>query len=182
MQYEPMISDSYYHIFNRGNNKQAIFFETRNYRYLLSLFEKYLLSVCDIYAYCLLSNHFHLLVKTKKEMEAKIISQAFSNCFNAYAKAINKAYNRTGSLFQDRFRRKKIDDETYLRNLIIYIHQNPVHHGVASNFKNYEFSSYLNYILDNNSFLELNSGLALFEDKDNFEFVHSQFKDDFDFE
>lgn len=175
-----MISDSYYHIFNRGNNKQAIFFETRNYRYLLSLFEKYLLSVCDIYAYSLLPNHFHLLIKTKEEMEAKVISQALSNCFNAYAKGINKAYQRTGSLFQDRFRRKKIDNEVYLRNLIIYIHQNPQNHGVVSSFKTYEFSSFGSYLKQDDTFVKIDPCLNLFDGKENFEFVHSQFKNNID--
>src|SRR5690625_3170448 len=87
----------FYHIFNRGNNKQPIFLEDANYFYFLKLVKKHILPIADIYSYCLLNNHFHLLVKIKEECE-KNPSQSFSNLFNAYSKAFNKRYKRTGSL------------------------------------------------------------------------------------
>ena len=97
----------YYHIFNRGNNRETIFREQRNYFYFLKLYEKYIPLVADTFAYCLLPNHFHLLVRVKTG-EEKVTSglrvknpgQQFGNLFNAYTKAFNKVYQRTGSLFE----------------------------------------------------------------------------------
>ncbi|MDX1544401.1 MAG: transposase [Christiangramia sp.] len=174
MQYEPLIADSYYHIFNRGNNKQPIFFEEKNYYYFLNLIKKYLVPVCDIYAYCLLSNHFHLLIKTKGEIADKAIPQAFSNCFNSYTKAINKSYNRSGSLFQDRFKRKVVQDENYLRKLIIYIHLNPELHQLIGDFTKYDFSSYKGFLSAKPSLLKRQEVLGLFNSLENFKFLHAE--------
>ena len=122
MKYEPLIPDSFFHIYNCGNNKEDIFKEEKNYYYFLSLLKKYILPTCEVFAYCLLKNHFHLLVRTKDNIRNKEISQSFSNLFNAYSKSINKAYDRSGSLFKDRFSRIKVDSESYLKDLIVYIH------------------------------------------------------------
>lgn len=170
MKYEPIVSDTYYHIFNQGNNSENIFIEEKNYAYFLKLVHKYLLEVCYVYAYCLLKNHFHLVIKTKEQIADKKISQKLSHLFNSYAQAINKSYGRTGSLFRDRFKRKKINDEKYLRQLIIYTHLNPQKHKIISDFRNYKHSSYLSYLstaytkLDRDFILELFGGVSNFED------------------
>lgn len=135
MNYEPLIEGNYYHIYNCGNNKENIFIEERNYAYFLILLKKHVLPCSDVLAFCLLKNHFHLLVYLKENFETKTISQCYSNFFNAYAKAINKTYDRTGSLFKDRFSRIKITDETYLKSLIVYIHTNPTHHQFTDDFR-----------------------------------------------
>ena len=110
----PLVSGYYYHIYNRGNNGANLFIEARNYNYFLKLYIKHIYPIADTYAYCLMGNHFHLLVKMKpastdlpgfKNLEGLDYSQAFSNLFNAYTKSINRAYNRTGSLFQKNFKR-----------------------------------------------------------------------------
>ncbi|RLD29254.1 MAG: transposase [Bacteroidetes bacterium] len=174
MKYEPLIEDTYYHIYNCGNNKENLFVEDENYLYFLLLIKKYLLQVSDILSYCLLKNHSHLLIKTKPNLESKIISQQFSNLFNAYAKAINKKYNRTGSLFKDRFLRIKIHNEDYLKSLIIYIHKNPVHHNFTENFSNYKHSSYASIISTKPTLLNRDFVVNLFENNSNFEFVHKK--------
>ena len=69
-------------------------------------------------------------------------SKQFSHFFNAYTQYINKKHNRTGRLFQSRFKRKHIDSESYLKNLIFYVHNNPVHHGFCKDISNYRWSSY----------------------------------------
>ena len=140
----PLLYNSYYHIYNRGNNRENIFVEERNYAYFLNLFEKHVAPVADLYAYCLLRNHFHMLVRVKPEEEIKsrrvsetlrdsnpekplgsdYPSKKFSDFFNAYAKAINKAYNRTGSLFQHPFGRVLVTSDRQFWNVIAYIHQN----------------------------------------------------------
>jgi len=99
----------YYHIYNRGNNRQDIFFERENYLFFLRLVRKYLLETLDVIAYCLMPNHYHLLIQLKKA-ELSAAMQAFSL---SYTKAMNRRYGRVGSLFQGRFqaikeRKKKI--------------------------------------------------------------------------
>ncbi|WP_292948355.1 transposase [Olleya sp. UBA1516] len=173
MKYEPLVEDTYYHIYNRGNNKEDLFIEERNYNYFLQLMKKHITSVCSVLSYCLLKNHFHFVVKTKENIKSKEISQAFSNLFNAYSKSINKKYNRTGSLFQDRFSRKKIEGETYLKNLILYVHLNPVHHGFIADFSQYKYSSYQVVLSNSPTKLNRTYVLSLFEDRLNFIKTHS---------
>ncbi|MCT8338918.1 transposase [Flavobacteriaceae bacterium TK19130] len=172
MIYQSIIADNYYHIYNRGNNYENIFIEEMNYAYFLKLLEKYVLEVSEVLAYCLLKNHFHLLLKTKENVADKSISQRLSNLFNAYAKAINKKYGRNGSLFKDRFSRKLIEDERYLKNLIIYIHVNPVHHQFVENFKEYKHSSYQELVSEKITFLSRDFVINLFDSVENFEFAH----------
>ena len=138
----------YYHIYNRGNNRENLFLEERNYHHFLKLYTRYVAPVADTYAYCLLKNHFHLLVRTKvvaEQDQARTTlkpSQQFSHLFNAYAKAINKAYGRTGSLFEHPFERREVTTEQYLRRLITYIHHNPQKHGLIADFRDWPYSSY----------------------------------------
>ena len=161
-----------YHIYNRGNNKQDVFFEEDNYRYYLQLLAKHILPISEIYAYCLLPNHFHLLLCIKANAEAP--SKAMSNFINAYTKAINKKYNRTGSLFQKPFKRIKISEEKYLINLIKYIHQNPENHGLSNDFQKYSKSSYQSLLSEKTTKLDRDFVINLFGDRENFIFSHRQ--------
>jgi REP element-mobilizing transposase RayT len=160
----PVAYNTYYHIYNRGNNRENLFKEERNYRYFLKLYAKHIEPIADTFAYCLLPNHFHLLVRIKaaeeieetlkeetlKEETLKVFktfrvlkpSQQFSNLFNAYTKAINNAYPRTGSLFEHPFGRKPVDSDAYFTQLVIYIHQNPQRHGLIADFRDWPYSSY----------------------------------------
>ncbi|AXP80505.1 Coproporphyrinogen-III oxidase-2C aerobic [Mariniflexile rhizosphaerae] len=177
MTLEPLEKDYYYHIFNRGINSCIIFQNEANMSYFLILIEKHLAEKVDIIAYCLMNNHFHLIVKLIED--GTVVSQAFSNLFNAYAKAFNKQQNRTGSLFEKHFKRKKILDETYLKNSIIYVHSNPVNHKVVKSLKDYSFSSYNYYFSNENnkSILSRSEILRLFDSIDNFDMVHKQKSD-----
>ena len=139
-----------YHIYNRGNNKETIFKEPANYTYFLTLWKKHIEPVAQTFCYNLLPNHFHFFIRVR-EAEAqpgKPIEQSFSNLFNAYAKAINKRYNRTGSLFQERFRRKEIDSDDYRNTIIGYIITNAVKHGFCKNLEAYHWSAYHSLISD----------------------------------
>jgi len=131
----------YYHIYNRGNNKEPLFIESRNYAYFLNLYTKYINPIAETYAYCLMNNHFHLLVRIKS-LPSFNPSRAFSNLFSTYTKAFNKAYKRTGSLFEKPFKRKIIDNNRYLIYLTTYIHRNPQKHGFVDNFRDWPYSSY----------------------------------------
>ncbi len=145
-----------YHYYNRGNNKNNIFFETKNYAYFLELAKKYLLPVADIYAYYLLKNHFHFLfrIKDKENLTDKYKEKPyvpFSNLLNAYSKAINKTYDRSGSLFQKHPQRNRVTNQDYLIHLIVYIHLNPIKHGFSNEFQNYPYSSYQAYVSNKNT-------------------------------
>ena len=147
----PLIPGQNYHIFNSGNNHESIFRDEKNYRYFLNLFQKHVLPIAETYAYCLLPNHFHFLVRLKEHKDLPGFGNlaglekphlSFSRLFNSYTKAFNKTYQRSGSLFEKPFKRKVITSHTHLTHLVIYIHQNPQRHGITSDFRNWPFSSY----------------------------------------
>ncbi|MGC8788129.1 MAG: transposase, partial [Anaerolineae bacterium] len=132
----PLQYGQYYHIYNRGNNRECIFVEERNYRYFLKLYAQHVEPIVDTFAYCLLPNHFHFLVRVKEisELPGRLPkpSQCFSNLFNAYTRAFNKSYKRTGTLFQRPFGRMIVASDTYFVCLVAYIHHNPQRHGLVS--------------------------------------------------
>jgi REP element-mobilizing transposase RayT len=143
-------------------------------------------------------NHFHFLIRIKTESEvrkavvgkqnalglldlgrfderplAKILSKQLSNFFNSYAKAFNKQQNRMGSLFIKNFKRKKIEDMRYMKNLIPYIHNNPVEARMVNALEQFLNSSY-NAILNNdNSFLKASEVIEWYNDLNNFIDSHS---------
>jgi putative transposase len=153
----PLQAGKYYHIYNRGNNRADLFQEERNYRYFLQLYAHHIQPVADTFAYCLLRNHFHLMVRIKDSpaightsqvsetcevSKSYKPSQNFSNLFNAYTKATNKAYERTGSLFEERFGRIEVTSQRYFYQLIFYIHFNPQKHKFVDDFRNWPWSSF----------------------------------------
>jgi len=175
----PLQSRQYYHIYNRGNNKEPLFLETRNYAYFLKLYAKYINPVAETYAYCLLSNHFHLLVRIKdcqsfEDWQSLTPSRAFSNLFSTYTKAFNKAYERTGSLFEKPFKRNIITDNQYLLHLITYIHCNPQKHGFVDNFRDWPYSSYKLFTSNEKTSIQRNEVLDWFGGKMGFEDAHTE--------
>ena len=155
-QIEKLSYGESYHIYNRGINSCNLFSEPDNYEYFLSLYDKYISPVTDTYAWVLMPNHFHFLVKVKDEDSIpKLVgdnqrigtpSLQFSKLFNSYAQAYNKRFGRHGGLFESPFRRKLIDNKDYLKRVILYIHNNPVHHGFCEHPVEYPWSSYLTCI------------------------------------
>jgi len=153
----PLEKGNYYHIYNRGNNGIDVFFDSESYYYFLRLFDRYISPIAETYAWCLLKNHFHILVYIKLDSEIdyskleystverpKLLdpSKQFGHLFNAYTQAINKKFNRTGALFEKPFERKQITSEKYLQNVIYYIHNNPVQHGFVKQMSMYPWSSF----------------------------------------
>lgn len=177
----PLQPGHYYHIYNRGNNRENLFHSERNYRYFLQLYAHHIYSIADTFAYCLLKNHFHLFVRIKETSQvsktcevftSKEISQRFSNLFNAYAKAINKAYGRTGSLFEERFGRIEVNSTHYFLQLIVYIHFNPQKHGFIDNFCEWPWSSYHTLRTLKDTKLNRSDVLTWFGDKTRFDEFH----------
>ena len=155
----PFFSDQYYHFYNRGNNRQAVFFERENYLYFLKNIKKYLREHMDILAYCLMPTHYHMLVRVRSRQQqtsevlktsevsvSKEVSMAMMRLGVSYTKAINKRFSRVGALFQGQFQGKPIATYSHLLNLCIYIHANPVKDGLVFLPEEWEFSNYLEWL------------------------------------
>lgn len=130
-----------YHIMIRGVNKEKIFCDEEDKRKFLQI-SKYYLNKFDveIYAYCLMDNHVHFLLKSRDNFNK------FMQCIQTvYATYFNKKYKRIGHLFQDRFKSIPVEKETYLLECVRYIHQNPVNAKIA-HIDKYNWSSYNEYI------------------------------------
>ncbi len=131
-----------YHVMLRGINHQQVFLdEEDNHRFIMTL-KKYK-PVCGywIFAYCLMGNHVHLLIKEGKEN----LETVFKRIGASYVYWYNVKYQRTGHLFQDRFKSEMVEDDSYLYTVINYIHHNPIKAGICRNPEDYPFSSYKEY-------------------------------------
>jgi putative transposase len=159
---------NYYHVYNRGNNRQLIFFDRENYIYFLRQLRNHLITNgVDIIAYCLMPNHYHLLVYLKNNRFSKLM-QSFTL---SYVKAIHKRYHRVGSLFQGRFEAIHVDREEYLLHLTRYIHLNPVCANIVKKAEDWEFSSYQEYIdLRQDSLPEIDRVRSQFQSADDYRY------------
>ena len=140
----PFLPEQHYHFYNRGNNRQAVFFERDNYLYFLRGIKKYLCASMEILAYCLMPTHYHLLVRVRAETETSEVretsevlktsevSRAMQKFGISYTKAINKRFERVGALFQGQFQGKPVQNYNHLLNLCVYIHANPVKDGLVA--------------------------------------------------
>jgi len=182
---------NYYHIFNHAVGQENLFIEDKNYKFFLEKFEKYLVEFVDVYAYCLMPNHFHFLIRVKvletncqttskvsDSLSYNILSNAFKKFFTSYTNSINKVYKKRGSLFQPRFKRLLIENENHLLNTVTYIHNNPVLHGFVDKITDWPYSSY-NYIVGENKLDWFNpiKAVSLFDDISNFIFSHNNICD-----
>lgn len=138
-------STKVYHVILRGNAKQDIFLEKQDYN-------KFIKGICntkekyqyELYAYCLMTNHVHLIIYDKMDN----LSKALQSLTVSYSSYWNKKYERVGHLFQDRFLSKNVETESYLKNLCRYIHHNPYKSGMAE-MEEYPWSSYKEYVTEN---------------------------------
>jgi REP element-mobilizing transposase RayT len=140
-----------YHVMLRGTNRQDIFEDSEDYLRFLTIlrnivypiddFGKHLPSRCNIYAYCLMTNHVHLLIRESAEALASVIHRIAT----AYAHYYNNKYFRCGHLFQDRFKSEPVNDQGYFFTLLRYIHQNPMAAGLSKGIDDYEWSSWKEY-------------------------------------
>jgi len=197
--YPTLEPNTFYHIFNRGNNRENLFLKPENYAYFIQKYGKYMFPVVDTYAYVLMPNHFHLMVRVRgrEEMESffrehgnpdfpslkdleslsphQIVSELFRRFFMSYAKAINKQEDRVGSLFQKNFKRLVVDSQAYQTNLIQYIHANPQLHGIWDDYKEWPYSSFASLLSDGTTKLQRTEVLGWFGGKDEMMAAHTQY-------
>ncbi len=134
----------YYHIYNRGVNRQPIFFSSGNWDYFLSKLRQYFKAqYAEMVAYCLMPTHFHLLVLCKSEKYSTKVMQPLGI---SYTKAINEQQGRVGPLFQGPFKSEHINTNAYLLQISRYIHLNPVSGGLVKTPEDWRYSSYATYI------------------------------------
>lgn len=134
----------YYHIYNRGAGRHNLFIEDDNYQYVLRQTKKYIFTLnLTVIAYCLMPNHYHLLIRQDGETPA---SELPKRVFGGYSRAVNKRYGWSGTLFEDRYKAKMVTTNTYLCQLCRYIHGNPVKDGLVRNIEDWPYSNYLEWI------------------------------------
>lgn len=189
-----LIFEKFYHIYNHANGHDNLFREQKNYIYFLEKYKFHVGPIAETIAWCLMPNHFHLLIKIKSEEEIssafpkfgtlekledklKFLSKQFSNFFSSYSQSYNKMYLRRGSLFLKNFKRKEITDESYLRNLILYIHLNPIKHGFTKNITGWKWTTYSSFPKVNSTLLDF-----LFDNQKNYQYVHEYSIDSLDSE
>ncbi len=166
----PILSDTYYHIFNRGNNYENIFYCEDDYYSFLKKFKYHLKNVCDIFAYALLPNHYHFLIRVGED--EILFSKQFKQFVQEYTYRINSRENRNGNLFLKPFRRLQIDSNKYFSQLIFYIHYNPTKHELIKNFKKYPFSSYQSILSNSKTILQRKEVLNCFNGRKEFIVFH----------
>jgi REP-associated tyrosine transposase len=135
---------SIFHIYNRGCDRNKIFFEEDNYIFLLKKIKHYTLKFnMAVIAYCLMPNHYHLMLRQNYEIQ---INKYVQHIFNSYTKAINKKYKRSGTLFEGKFKSVEIFDDRSILNVSRYIHRNPFDNGLVHNLEDWKYSNYLDWI------------------------------------
>jgi putative transposase len=189
-------AEGIYHIYTHANGFENLFQSEENYRYFLAKYRKFIYPVAETYAYCLMPNHFHLLVKIRSEAEvmdflkrrkninytsfetevlfSRVISLQFSHWLNGYTQAYNKMYKRMGSLFVSGFKRKVVGDERYLMRLLIYIHNNSVHHGFTDCMSDWKHSSLHAYLNQDDSIINPAYFIDRFGGIENFKTFHQK--------
>jgi len=167
---EPLQEGLFYHIYNKGINGCSLFTNQSDYYKFIELYKIYIDPIAQTYAWCLLNNHFHLLIRIKENIvyrynchesvnnkikkwntvsaidnkngKRPVFSGHLSHFFNAYSSYFNKKHDRTGTLFQRPFKRKHVDTPQYCARLILYIHNNPVRHKFSDYPQEYKWTSY----------------------------------------
>lgn len=192
-----------YHIFNHANGFENVFTVDENYRFFLEKYQQYILPIAETYAYCLLPNHFHLVVRIRRKeileevfrnfkstnfskvqnfgkvevtdnMIEYYISKQFANLFSCYTQSFNKVNKRRGSLFLKNFRREPIKNKAYFMNAVIYTHRNPVHHAFCDRYTDWSYTSFCEIKERNSQIIEVDKLLRMFGGQESFIDLHEQ--------
>jgi REP element-mobilizing transposase RayT len=177
-----------YHIYTHANGNENLFRIPENFRFFLKRYHDFVSPVADTYAYCLMPNHVHFLVNYKTEdalvatfgkfetfqkLETRI-SKQWVNLFSSYTQAFNKMYSRSGSPFAPNFKRKEIANQEYFKNVILYIHQNPIRHGFVSSLAEWPWTSFQAMLIDLPTRLKRKEVLELFGNSSEYIRFHNQ--------
>lgn len=163
-RYTPFVDSQIYHIYNRGSEKRLIFESLRDYQRFIKTLTYYQIEnpkprfsiyspkfhtidssklIVEILGYCLMPNHFHLLIK---QLRNGGTSEYIRKVSNSYTKFFNIKYNRVGPLFQGQFKAVLIENDEQLMHVSRYIHLNPLTSYLVKNLEQYKWSSYSEYL------------------------------------
>ncbi len=164
-----LTAGEFYHIYNRGNNRQPVFFNESNYLFFIKKMSEQLVPASDIICYCLMPNHLHLMIrateesiKTRPSFGGKAMQEfpyRVGILLSSYSQAINKQNGTTGSLFQQKTKAKILSEQVegekinYIESCFFYIHQNPVKAKLVASIKDWNYSSWLDYTGERNGTL-----------------------------
>lgn len=200
---EPIKEGYFYHIYNRGAGKADLFYSEKDYLKFIEKYFFYLFVSVETYAYCLLKNHFHFLIRVRTFNEQEEIfqfvkanypegtfygdqfntpkpfyaSKQLSHLMNSYTKSLNLRIDRTGTLVESTFKRKRVVDESNFNHLACYIHRNPIHHKIRAGYSDYPYSLYNQILNEGKTFLEKGRLLDQFGGRQNFIEAHREFKE-----
>lgn len=147
-----------YHIIQRGVNRQTIFEEDEDRKKFIEIIGRYQeVGGQKLFAYCLMDNHFHLLLREADEPVGKLMKRISSSYVNWY----NSKYSRCGHLFQERFKSEAVENDGYFLTVLRYIHRNPVKAGIVAAIEDYPWSSYGEY-LGASQFVDTEFALSMF--------------------
>lgn len=190
----PILPGNFYHLHNKSSGHQKLFVTDENYHFFLEKYKHFMGSIADTYAYVLMPEHFHFLVRIKPEGELvkyfsknrqrldeydTMINEQLSELFNTYSKSFNKKQNHKGELFLPQVKRKRIIDPAYLKNLVRYMHYEPVEAGVTKHIYKYDHSSYNALLNGDSSIISTGAIYELFNDPDSFVSFHKENSKDF---
>jgi putative transposase len=186
-----LLPDGFYHIYNRAISEDRLFTDDLEYSLFLKRYAGYSNVIFKTFSYCLLSNHFHFLIQVRSDSDLKrsiglfkddksrsnFMAQHLGNFFNWYATYFNARHSRKGSLFIHSFHRKPIFDQSYLNQVICYIHANPVKAGQCIKLEEWKYSSFREYFsealfIPKNNIKET---LKWFDGIENFKETHLQY-------
>jgi putative transposase len=188
----PLLPEKYYHIYNHANGSDNLFLTSENYRYFLQRYNTFISPIADTFAYCLMPNHIHFLIRIKSEPDLQkayqyktqsrkilleedipnYLSREFASLFSSYSQAFNRQNGRKGSLFMPNFKRKVVETEEYFTQLVYYIHANPVHHGFVKDLSSWNYSSYHAFLSRKQTNLQRDEVLNWFGNVDSFKAFH----------
>ena len=193
------VPDFVYHIYNHSSGLKNLFIDDEDKDYFLQKFKYYFAAFFDIYAFCLMPNHYHFAVRVKMEEAVKfsedkemsklwrsfmegdatlnnLIIDQFRRFHSSYALFYNNKHQNRGQLFLNRHKRISVDVDGRLKDLICYIHHNPIHHGFENYFSAWKYSSYLIYVESLNTIIDRQFVLNLFTGLDSFISAHNEYR------
>ena len=187
-KFEILVCGETYHVYNKAVGGELLFKGNMDYDYFLKKLKRFILPIANIYAYCLIPNHFHLLLKIKESNEnpaiqkisedniSKHLTHVFGNFFNSYSKSFNSLHNRNGRLFIQPYKRILVEDEDYFVLLVNYIHRNPIHHGLVKEMSDWKYSSYKSILADKPTSLDREEVISFFDSVQDFVLFHKENK------
>ena len=176
--YDKFEAGKFFHVYNRAVGNENLFFSDSNFYYFLNQYQKILSPFLETYAYCLIPNHFHFLIRVLDVYENdELVSEAFRKFSISFAQTVNFQQNRKGSLFMRPLKKKLINDDSYLTRIMLYIHQNPSNHGLVKDFSRYKWSSYNSILSNLPTSLQREEVLEWFGGEKEFILAHQQEQD-----